>query len=462
MILSLLLTMSYAQQIQIGGIDTNHGYLLFSSKPIQRPSAFEHHCLTVNLTEINTITTYFGNKIQNSTDTPRIKFLYNKLIKELNGITLHKERRQKRGLFNFVGSAFKFLFGTLDDNDRIQFEEKLNSEAENSIKIHEFNEVMQFVNDGLQRIKKYENNRNSIDTLVYELMQFIEYIEDLEMGMQLSRLGLFNPKLLNYDKLQNVNSENILLTKTSTWINYKNNEILIISHIPINHVLINTIKIIPYPDRNGYQLEYSGSDSYFENDNKIYNQDNKEVNSECIANIIKRRNPTCNFVPALTKEIIKYIEPNVIITWNLTQTTLTQNCQNSNSNIQIKGNKIIRITQCKVKIENIILSENYLHPEIDLTPLYPPLNITKIKILKHNDIIKMISQNNITLYTIIIPAILALVAMILILKYINFNPFIFLYIKLRKQTERNQPQLQENELGENPLPTLYPSMPAQV
>lgn len=98
-------------------------------------------------------------------------------------------------------------------------------------------------------------------------MQFIEYIEDLEMGMQLSRLGLLNPKLLAYDKLNNVNSQNILLIKTSTWMNFKDNELLIISHIPINQTLINTIKIIPYPDQNGYKLDYSDHESYFENKN---------------------------------------------------------------------------------------------------------------------------------------------------------------------------------------------------
>jgi len=38
---------------------------------------------------------------------------------------------------------------------------------------------------------------------------FIEYIEDIEKGMQLSRLGLFNSKLLNYDKLESINNQNI-------------------------------------------------------------------------------------------------------------------------------------------------------------------------------------------------------------------------------------------------------------
>jgi len=68
--------------------------------------------------------------------------------------------------------------------------------------------TIRFVNEGLQKLTNYENNRKSIDTLVYELMQFIEYFEDIEMGMQLSQ------KILNYDKLESIDSQNILLIKT--------------------------------------------------------------------------------------------------------------------------------------------------------------------------------------------------------------------------------------------------------
>jgi len=45
-------------------------------------------------------------------------------------------------------------------------------------------------------------------------MQFIEYIVDIEMGMKLSRLKLFNPKLLKFDKLEGTYSQNIILIKT--------------------------------------------------------------------------------------------------------------------------------------------------------------------------------------------------------------------------------------------------------
>lgn len=465
MTLLLLITPGHTQQIQISNIDTDHGYLLFSSKPIQLPSAVEHHCLRINLTEINTITESFGNKILNTLAPTRNTFLYNKLLKELNGITIHQENRQKRGLLNIVGTAYKYLFGTLDENDRVEIQNNLETVAQNSVKVHELNDVIQLANSGLEKLKQYEDNRNSIDTLTYELMQFIEFIEDIEMGMQLSRLGLFNPKLLNYDKLENVNSQNILLIKTSTWINHKDNHLLIISHIPIAHEEKNTVKITPYPDHNGYQLDYTDTKSYYENKNKIYNEEHEEVHNDCITSIIKSKNPICNFTPINTKEMIKYIEPNIILTWNLTETIITQNCQKSNSNIKISGNKIIRITQCKLEIGNIILSKNYLKPEIDLTPLYPPLEITKIKNIQHNEIVKLISQNNFTFYMIIIIIIFILIILYLYSKYVTKNPITMLYLKIRKQKNENHTSTPENstvniETTQNPLPTLYPAVSA--
>jgi len=78
---------------------------------------YEHHCLRINLTETNIITKFFGKKIK---DSPGMKYLYNKLLKELNGITIHQQNRQKCGLFEILVSSFKFLFGTLDESKKIK------------------------------------------------------------------------------------------------------------------------------------------------------------------------------------------------------------------------------------------------------------------------------------------------------------------------------------------------------
>lgn len=249
------------------------------------PSAYEHHCLRINLTGINSITDHFSQSIANYNNVPHIQLLYKKLLRELNGINLRQGNRQKRGLFNKIGSAYKYLFGTLDDNDRVEIQKHLEALGTNSVKLHELNDVMQLINKEMQKIVEFEIHRISIDTLVHELLQFTEYIEDIEMGMQLSRLGLFNPKLLNYDKLENVNAKNILSIKTSTWINYKDNLLLITSHIPTNQEVINTVKIIPYPDHNGYQLNHTNTLSYFEKDGKVFTSENIKIDDECICSM---------------------------------------------------------------------------------------------------------------------------------------------------------------------------------
>lgn len=329
--------------------------------------------MRINVTEIIIANEYFRKSIPLFQNSTQINHLYNKLQQELNGIIFHHENRNKRGLFNVVGSLYKFLFGTLDDNDRVEFEKNINNLSLNIVQINEINDIINIINNDMKIIQEHQNKKNIQDTLTYQLSQFIEYIEDIEMGMQLSRLGLFNPKLLTYDKLDSVNNRNILLIKTSTWINYQDNIILIISHIPIDFQSTNTIKIIPYPDHNGYQLDYISTTSYFEKDNKIYKRDNKPVIDECITKILQHSTPICNFERINNKEMIKYIEPNTIVTWNITNTTVKQNCQKNNVDLNIQGNKIISINQCKMQINDIILSDNYLQPEVDLTPLYPPL-----------------------------------------------------------------------------------------
>jgi len=90
-------------------------------------------------------------------------------------------------------------------------------------------------NQGLELTNHLNNNfegEQMINLIIFNLQQFTEYIEDIELGLQLTRLGIFNPKLLKHDLLIHVNSEKLLYVKTSAWLKSDTNEILIISHIP--------------------------------------------------------------------------------------------------------------------------------------------------------------------------------------------------------------------------------------
>ena len=95
--------------------------------------------------------------------------------------------------------------------------------------------------------------------------------------MQLTRLRIFNPKLPINKYLKNINSEKLLNTKTSTWINEGLNEILIISHIPKQIIKTPIFKIIAYPDKNQNILTENAYNNYYFHSDTLYNIENKKI-----------------------------------------------------------------------------------------------------------------------------------------------------------------------------------------
>jgi len=175
----------------------------------------------------------------NYSNVPQIQYLVDNLKREINGLRIIS--RSKSGILNVVGKAYKYLFGTLDEDDREELDEKKNNMSED-------NTIIDVINSGIDIIKKLKvdmEQHQQIAVLIFNLQQFTEYIEDIELGMQLTRLGIFNPKLLKHDYLKHVNSEKMLKIKTSTWLKTDTNEILIISHIPSEVTKVPISQIVP-------------------------------------------------------------------------------------------------------------------------------------------------------------------------------------------------------------------------
>jgi len=96
--------------IETNPIKSYNGYLLFMTDTINIPDSFEYHCLTINITKTeetckNLLSPAIGFK-----EIMQIKCLTEKLQRGMNGLKI--VRRNKRGLANFVGTAYKYLYGT--------------------------------------------------------------------------------------------------------------------------------------------------------------------------------------------------------------------------------------------------------------------------------------------------------------------------------------------------------------
>jgi len=115
--------------------------------------SFEYHCLTINITKTeetykNLLSQAFGFK-----EIMQITYLREKLQREINGLKI--VRRNKSGLANFIRTAYKYLFGTLDNNDKEELEEKISVIAQNSVQVNELNNIIDSVNKGIDIINKY-------------------------------------------------------------------------------------------------------------------------------------------------------------------------------------------------------------------------------------------------------------------------------------------------------------------
>jgi len=136
----------------------------------------------------------------------------------INGITIAK--RSKRGLFNIVGTVYKYLFRTLDQDDKYEMEQKINNLVDTRVQNIDLNMIIDVINNGIEIFNKLKENgerEQQVNVLIFNLQHFTEYEEDIEFGTQITRLGLINPKLLKHDYLKNMNPEKLLKIKTSTW-----------------------------------------------------------------------------------------------------------------------------------------------------------------------------------------------------------------------------------------------------
>jgi len=175
--------------------------------------------LSVNITKTEQTFEDLLKEADEFNDVIQIRYLVEKLKREINGITIAK--RSKRGLFNIAGTVYKNLFGTLDQDDKDEMEHKINNLVDTSVQNTYLNMIIDVINNGIEiidKLKEKGERDQQVSVLILNLQHFTDYVEDIELGMQMTRLGLFNPKLLKHDYLKNMNPEKLLRIKTSTWL----------------------------------------------------------------------------------------------------------------------------------------------------------------------------------------------------------------------------------------------------
>lgn len=354
--------------------------------------------------------------------------------------------RQKRGLFNIVGTGLQFLFGTMDDRDRQDIEEHLKIIETNDhneilnlnkqiIINDKFNKQIKILTDTLNNetkeiIKKIDNFIGTYDyekdiaKIQYEikLRENLEYLhEDIEKIKEVimtSRLGVLSRDILTTEEIEhhNIQLNNLEDIQLSLAL-YKNNIIFVIKLPVFTNETYQKLYIQPIPNKyNNMQLKIN-KHLYLTNNQIMYEDTKylkklKEIKDNCIENLFNKH-MHCNFIKNENEKILEIGNNNLILI-NVKQQELNQTC--NKQRIFVKGNYLLKFQNCQIRINNEIYEKNNYKYEPIIPNTILNINFTKIEDLSFKELhyeninnLKEIEElkynykkSNLTIYLIIV------------------------------------------------------------
>ncbi|XP_037911948.1 uncharacterized protein LOC119652083 [Hermetia illucens] len=282
--------------------------------------------------------------------------------------------RQKRGLFNFIGTGYKLLFGVLDNDDLEEINEHLTIiDANNHNLIESLNKQVKINTVFQDNLNKITNNiketNNLFNILANEtnnnLKQMNKIILNIQINHNLDRIkdeieiiidnlnsaknNLMTRSLLTMEKIEenNISFEEIKEITLSVLV--KQNSIIFIINVPIftAPLLSYYVRLIPntqYETLNVKEtIAVSYNNEYFEY-NKLLKNLKQPLNCTGSNMQFCVRKPINN----ITK--VEEIEKGLLLVINING-RLIHDC--NEKKYELKGHYIVKFTKCKVQINRI-------------------------------------------------------------------------------------------------------------
>lgn len=338
----------------------------------------------IDLDEIADVVHLIEDNLQKLDTTPWIEQELSNVHAKILILRRQNKQRKKRGLINAVGSANKWLFGTMDNNDREEIMEQLKIIEENNhnaisnlnqqIKINQnFNNTMKTlkatIEQDRQEILNLYNSNTKIQKKVVsqqsQLNQFLKLkiIEDrLDIfldNIASAKQGIIHPGLLTAKEITGTELDTKKLKNARMGLIEQDGKRLIFAiQIPESFESIPHKLLIPIPNKN--HVEIDEEEQQFVEFNGIkyqyYNGVLYKNELKPLKNCITKRN--CILRENKAREI-KVLDQNTIICKNMAEIKIENNTCNDN-NITLNGHYLININNCTITILNELLGNTNL------------------------------------------------------------------------------------------------------
>lgn len=383
-----MISPSLCQKLIITDLNIGNGYTTLQLGEIK---LIQNYSKIIHIFNVNDYRTYIDT-LETEIKETKDPYLIHQVKHTKTLITaLIPKIRNKRGLINIFGTGLKYLYGTMDDNDRIEIEEKLKITTENNHNIIDASNRQISVNthfdDQLKNLTNLQNEQTKLliksyglvnqtaktlrqNNLRYELQHIEKAIEQIRELLLASKLRTLTRDILTD---QEINDFDITLEKLENIemdVATKDSKILIIIKIP--NLSINKYKKIyiqPIPNKENKQIVIKENE-YLVNKNDIFSLTNKEkelvkIKDKCIENIMKKDRMICKF-ESNTNVIIKEVETNVIIAINV-NLEAKHNC--NQFPLTLSGHFLIYIENCKIYLNQWYNKKEYQNVIIIPNPI---------------------------------------------------------------------------------------------
>lgn len=427
---SFWIIINEAQKVEITPIYTEHGYSILKLEERPIVDSYSKILHIIDLREFENVLDILKTNIKrislNDSDSN-----FNLLEKEMKILErnikslIPHTHRSKRGLLNIAGNALKFLAGTMDSEDASEIYghlENLNTNTKQLVDqsnkqivinhqlTNSIEEIKNHINGQKAKFDKYFSNSINMSNAIlrklsvqqYELQTYAAIshlntlIDKIKDNILLSRQNLLAHDILTADEIQKFNiTINILPFIRNSVILKDENSIIFVILIPeFSKIKYFNALILPFPNSKNEQLSIENEkviiskEHVFNFNFNIINKNQlKYHKNKCIRNLLSNQS-TCNFV--LNKEkIVEEVETGIIITKNIGLTQMKNDC--SNQEIVLKGNNLIKFSNCKITINNSKFVN--IIEKVESHIIIPSLNFSLIKIIENVTLENLKTEN---------------------------------------------------------------------
>lgn len=352
-------------------LEVDEGYAELHMGTAEVATRFQYILHQINIQQIADSVNQFANNIP-SLIPPSYQELMLKEIDEIkDGLHTLLPGRVKRGLLNIGGKLMKWIYGTVDDDDRQQINQHFEVVDSNNHQIIEQSNHQVHINDRFNSsinklVKAINENRAALNSLtlakqvseaqhhrdvaifqLFKLMDIKSQMRIIQESIALAKMKIFNPALLTKTEIENykINVEAVQDMQMGVAL-HKYTTLMFVIKIPIETMTLKKSLITPIPNKSFHQIDITRE--YVVKTSKGIFSYNGEKDFK---NLKPSRNCVfcgkCGLI-SHEAETVDLIEEGTIIITNANKAPMTTNCDDRRLNLT--GNYLISFYNCTVRI----------------------------------------------------------------------------------------------------------------